>query len=180
MTNKLMRSSFARLRRYNELVASEGVARMQWLRNLPVSRKFIFAFGIVCGLCIVFGTYTFFTFRAIAVKSADVSEDSFPSMIELSHIHAAALNARREDLDLMLCTTPACTATHTARRQQDWADYQAGIKSYEPMISYPGERELYRQFTTAFASYKESSDKFYALLMAKRQETLSTWKRQTR
>ena len=41
---------------------------MQWLRNLPVSRKFIFAFGIVCALCIVLGTYAFITFRGIAVE----------------------------------------------------------------------------------------------------------------
>jgi methyl-accepting chemotaxis protein len=139
---------------------------MHWLRNLPVSRKFILAFGIVCALCIVLGTYTFFTFRAIAAKCADVSENSFPSMIVLSHIHGAALNARREDLDLMLCTTPACTATHTARRQQDWADYQAGVKVYQPMISYPGERELYQKFAMSFAQYKESSDKGYAFLIA--------------
>ena len=87
-------------------------------------------------------------------------------MIVLSHIHGAALNARREDLDLMLCTTPACTATHTARRQQDWADYQAGVKVYQPMISYPGERELYQKFAMSFAQYKESSDKGYAFLIA--------------
>ena len=43
---------------------------MQWLRNLPVSRKFIFAFGIVCGLSLVFGTYTFMTFRSIAAKTS--------------------------------------------------------------------------------------------------------------
>ena len=112
---------------------------MQWLRNLPVSRKFIFAFGIVCGLSLVFGTYTFVTFRSIAAKSNDVSENSFPSLIVLARIHAAALNARREDLDLMLCPTPACSASHSARRLQDWADYQAAVKSYEPMISYPEE-----------------------------------------
>ena len=51
---------------------------MQWLRNLPVSRKFFFAFGIVCGLCVVLGTYSFVTFRGIAQRSADVSEEHFP------------------------------------------------------------------------------------------------------
>jgi CHASE3 domain sensor protein len=43
---------------------------MTWLRNLPIARKFTFAFGIVCCLCILLGTYTFFTFRNIAAKSA--------------------------------------------------------------------------------------------------------------
>ena len=51
---------------------------MQWLRNLPISRKFILAFGIVCGLCIVLGVFTFITFRSIAAKSEDVSKTPFP------------------------------------------------------------------------------------------------------
>ena len=83
---------------------------MQWLRNLPVSRKFIFAFGIVCGLCIVLGTYTFVTFRGIAAKSADQRQPA--SLRDLAWpISAGSLQCeRREDLDLMLCATPACTA----------------------------------------------------------------------
>ncbi len=52
---------------------------MQWLRNLPVSRKFLYAFGLVCGLCIVLGAYTFFVFRGITVNNAQVSESSSPS-----------------------------------------------------------------------------------------------------
>jgi methyl-accepting chemotaxis protein len=87
-------------------------------------------------------------------------------VIVLAQIRGTALNARREDLDLMLCTTPACTATHSTRRQQDWADYHAAVKSYEPMISYPGERELYQQFSTAFARYQDASDRAYTLLVA--------------
>lgn len=46
---------------------------MQWLRNLPVARKFVFAFGFVCGLCILLGAFTFITFRGIAAKSQEVS-----------------------------------------------------------------------------------------------------------
>ena len=44
---------------------------MQWLRDLSVSRKLIVAFGIVCGLCLLLGAFTFSTFRGIAAKSAD-------------------------------------------------------------------------------------------------------------
>ena len=31
---------------------------MSWARNLPLSRKFTYAFGIVCALCLVLGIYT--------------------------------------------------------------------------------------------------------------------------
>jgi len=139
---------------------------MQWLRNLSVSRKFTFAFGIACGLCLLLGVFTFLTLRDIAQKSGDVSQKSFPSVLALAQIRDAANNARREDLDLLLCTTPACATTHLARRQDALSSYQAGITLYEPMISYPGERELYDRFSTAFAQYRETSDRAIAMLEA--------------
>jgi methyl-accepting chemotaxis protein len=139
---------------------------MAWLRNLPVSRKFIYAFGIVCGLCIVLGAYTFFTFQGIAAKSADVSDNSFPSVLALAEIHGAANTARREDLELLLCQTPACSSDHGAKRQKAIETYKNSAKAYEPMISYPGERELYQKFSSAFTQYLDSSNRASALLAA--------------
>jgi methyl-accepting chemotaxis protein len=137
---------------------------MQWLRNLPISRKFIFAFGAVCGLCVLLGVFTFVTFRGIATKSVDVSDNSFPSVLVLANIRQAVNAVRREDLDLLLCQTPDCTSSHNAGRQKAISDYQADIKTYEPMISYLGERELYQKFSTAFGQYKDASDRSNALL----------------
>jgi len=36
------------------------------IRNIPLARKFSIAFGLVCGLCIVLGSYTFVEFHKIA------------------------------------------------------------------------------------------------------------------
>jgi methyl-accepting chemotaxis protein len=139
---------------------------MQWLRNLPVSRKFIYAFGIVCGLCIVLGIYCFFTFRDIAVKNLDVSDNAFPAVVALADVRATTNTIRREDLELLLCQTPACSADHSAKRQKALDGYQAAVKQYEPTISYPNERELYQKFTTAFAQYTDVSNRASALLAA--------------
>jgi methyl-accepting chemotaxis protein len=139
---------------------------MQWLRNLPISRKFIYAFGIVCGLCIVLGAFTFFTFHSIAQKSADVSENSLPSLIALDSISTATHNARREDLDLLLCQTAQCSSDHNAKRQKALADYHETLKTYETMVSYPGERELYQKFTTSWAQYEDASNRANAFLAA--------------
>jgi methyl-accepting chemotaxis protein len=137
---------------------------MQWLRNLPVSYKFNAAFGIVCGLCIVLSAYTFFTFRDIAVKNLDVSDNAFPAVIALTNARAAANSVRREDLELLLCQTTACSASHNASRQKALADYQAAVKIYEPTVSYPGERELYQKFTAAYAQYFDISNRANTLL----------------
>jgi methyl-accepting chemotaxis protein len=137
---------------------------MQWLRNLPVSSKFIVAFGIVCGLCIVLGAYTFITFRDIAVKSEDVSNSSLPKIISLANIRKAANDARHEDLNLLLCPTPECVTEHNAKRRQAFDDYKTSVKDYEPRISYPGERELFQKISTAWAQYKEASDRGNVLI----------------
>jgi methyl-accepting chemotaxis protein len=137
---------------------------MQWLRNLPVSRKFIAAFGIVCGLCIVLGAYTFITYRDIAVKNLDVSDKAFPAVVALTDSRLAANSVRREDLELLLCLTATCSASHNATRQKALNGYQTALKQYEPAISYPGERELYQKFTTAYAQYFDISNRANALL----------------
>ena len=139
---------------------------MQWLRNLPVARKFIVAFGIVCSLCILLGAYIFFTFRDIAVESQDVSENSLPALLALSDIRGETNVIRREDLDLMLCQTPACMADNLAKREKAFAQYQASVKVYEPTISYPGERELFEKFSSNFAQYMDVSNRAVSLLAA--------------
>ncbi len=137
---------------------------MSAFRNLPVARKFAFAFGLVCSLCLILGAYTFITFRDMAVKSVKVSEDSFPSVVHLAAIRGAVNVARREDLDLLLCQAPACTSDHTAKRQLALSEYQTAVKLYEPFISSSGERELYQKFTATFDQYHNDSDRAIALL----------------
>jgi methyl-accepting chemotaxis protein len=139
---------------------------MSALRNIPIARKFTLAFGLVCILCIALGTYTFFTFRGIAAKSADVSEEAFPSVLHLADARGAMNTTRRMDLDLLLCQNPACTEKYSAQRQKAITAYQAAVKAYEPLVSYPGERELYEKFSGSFAQYLEISDRFIALLAA--------------
>jgi len=139
---------------------------MSVIRNLPISRKFSFAFGTVCGLCILMGTYTFATFHSIAAKNLDVSEKSFPSTVQLAEVREAVGTVRREDLHLLLCTTPGCYTDEGAKRQKAFADYETAVKTYEPLITQPGEQDLYKKFTTAFAGYRQASDRAYALMAA--------------
>jgi methyl-accepting chemotaxis protein len=139
---------------------------MQWLRNLPISSKFIYAFGIVCGLCIALGVFTFITFRGIATKSKDVSDNALPSLIALANISTATHDVRREDLDLLLCQTAACSSAHNEMRLKGINDYKENLKIYEAMVSYPGERELYQKFSTGWAQYLDASNHANDLLAA--------------
>jgi methyl-accepting chemotaxis protein len=139
---------------------------MSWLKDLPVSRKLALAFGTVCGLCILLAAYTFYTFHGISVNSLDVSTNSLPSVLVLSDIRGDANVIRREDLDLLLCMTPACASDNNAKRAKAIENYQAAVKKYEPMVSYPGERELYQKFTSNVNQYLEISNRGNAMLAA--------------
>ena len=132
---------------------------MQWLRNLPVSRKFIFAFGVVCSLCIVLGTYTCVTFRMIASKSADMSESSLPALVHLSDARSAMLQYRREDLNMVLCPTPACVAEHSDKRQKALSAYKDAAAAYEPLIRNQHDHEVFQDLSASFSAYQEDSDR---------------------
>jgi len=139
---------------------------MQWLRNLPVSRKFTYAFGLVCGLSFLLGTYAFFVFHGTSAKCQDVSAKSFPSAVYLSDAREAMNTVRREDLDLMICQTPDCIATHSGIRQNALDTYQAKVRGYEPLASYPGEREMYQKMQATWAQYRQASDRGVDLVKA--------------
>ena len=139
---------------------------MQWLRNLPISRKFFFAFGIVCGLCILLGTYTFLAFRGIAAKNHDVSASSFPSVIYLADIRGGFNTTRRAELAMLLCATPSCTSAFNAKRVNASASYQEAIKTYEPFIAGSQERAIYAKFMVSVTQYREIGDRAMALLAA--------------
>jgi methyl-accepting chemotaxis protein len=139
---------------------------MQWLLNLPVARKFVFAFGIVCGLSVLLGAYTFTTLRGIAEKNAEVSDNSLPSVVALAEIRGAINVLRREDLHLLLCTTSTCMKDEGPKRQKAIDSYYAAVKAYEPLISQPGERELFQKFSTSFVQYVEGSNRGSELMAA--------------
>jgi methyl-accepting chemotaxis protein len=139
---------------------------MAWLNNLPVSRKFSLAFGIVCVLCILLGIYIFVTFRTISSESADVSDNAFPSLVALNSIRADINILRREDLNLLLCATSECIATHNATRQEATADYQESAKKYQLLIADSSERELAEKVSTTLSQYLEASNRASAMLAA--------------
>jgi methyl-accepting chemotaxis protein len=139
---------------------------MSWARNLPLSRKFTYAFGVVCALCLIVGIYTFTTFYSIVRETEDVSGDSLPAAATLVSARAALNALRREDLLLMLCQGQGCITDTMAKRQKALDDFAAENQKYEPLISYPGERELYQKIQATFAQYKGISDHGIAFLQA--------------
>jgi methyl-accepting chemotaxis protein len=139
---------------------------MSFIRNLPVARKFAYAFGLVCLFCAGLGSYTFFTLRSISIKTADVSEDALPSIVALSDLRGAMNLVRRADFDILLFANSGQTSKYAAMREKGLEAYEASLKVYEPFVSYPGERELYQKFSSSFADYLKLSERGKALVEA--------------
>ena len=137
---------------------------MSAIRNLSISHKFIYAFGIVCGLCIALGIYSSLTFRGIATNSKDVSEFTFPSTVDLAQARAAINTMRREDLHLLLCADPACITDEIAKRNLAVANYRAAVNAYAPLIDSAEERNTFQVTSANFDAYLAASDRALALL----------------
>ncbi|WP_348264993.1 methyl-accepting chemotaxis protein [Telmatobacter sp. DSM 110680] len=132
---------------------------MSAIRNIPIGRKFAIAFGIVCTLSLGFGAYTFNTFRSIHNLNEDVSANGFPAFIALAEMRGGLAELRLNDMNLLLCQTPACSIEQNKARLQAVEAYRSGLKVYEPTVSYPGEREIFEKLTAEVARYREASDR---------------------
>jgi methyl-accepting chemotaxis protein len=138
---------------------------MSWIRSQPISRKITYAFGIVCLLCLMLGTYNVLSFRGVAKNSAFYSRTSLPALINIGKIRVGVDKERQESLELILCQTQACTVEHTAVRAQAINQYRESLKAVEPLI-IPEEREHYEDFMRAIQQYQDLSDRGVTLLAA--------------
>jgi len=139
---------------------------MSSVRNLPIARKFIYAFGIICLLCVGLAVYTFITLRSISTEASDVRSLNVPSIVDLTTMRFNAMSIRRSELALLLCSSPECTAHYLEIRQKSLDAFRAASKDYEPLINTPEQRDAYQQFSTAFSRYIEATDQTMAAFRA--------------
>jgi methyl-accepting chemotaxis protein len=139
---------------------------MSFVRNFPIARKFTYAFGIISLLCVGLACYTFITLRGIAAKASDIGVNGVPSVVDLATMRNDANNVRRAGLALLLCQTADCTSHYQQVRTHSIEEGAAAAKAYEPLMTYPGERELYQKFTSAYGPYLEGSERAMAALAA--------------
>jgi methyl-accepting chemotaxis protein len=114
----------------------------------------------------VLGAVALVSFNRVNVKVDDIVNNAMPSVKVLSAIRYYATSIRRSDGFLAMCDTPACVTTFKGRRQKSIDGYKSALATYEPLVSYPGERELYTKFRDEVAQYMQISDEFIKLIDA--------------
>jgi len=134
------------------------------LKDMKLSQKFFYAFGAVCLLCLVLGASALLGFIKINTEVVDLAKNALPSVTVLGDVRYAIAAVRRADALMVNCESTQCVDTYKTRRSKFIDMYKTAATKYEPMVSYPGERELYQAFSSKMAVYLESSDKLVALI----------------
>jgi methyl-accepting chemotaxis protein len=147
---------------------------MSAIRNVPIGRKFKLAFGIVCLLCIALGLFSCLTYWDISKKTRAMGQDFLPSIIHLSDMRGALNLLRRQDLDLLVCSSAECLTQHSALRRKAIESFEGKITLYAPLVDQGEERNGFDATVTAFAHYRELGDHGAALVAGgKKSEALA-------
>ena len=130
---------------------------MSMLGNLSISRKLACGFGVVCVLSLLQAGLAIIGFAKLNTAIGDVENNTLPSVQLVNKISLAIAQVRRTDMALLLCEDASCTARAAGNRDQAFKTYTTAMEKYAPLISYPGERELYDTFREKFAEYQPLS-----------------------
>jgi methyl-accepting chemotaxis protein len=139
---------------------------MSAIRDLRISHKFFYAFGLVCLACALLGTAS--VVGSLRVNSAvnQIVISTVPSMKVLGDIRFSLATIRRTESLLLLCDTSDCEQHYLAKRAAAIDAYNAEMDKYAPMVSYPGERELYDTIRQNGSTYLALSDRANAAFKA--------------
>ena len=137
---------------------------MSAFRDLPIARKLFFGFGAVCLLTAILGAVALVSFYKMNAGTDDVVNNAMPSVRILGEVRANATSIRRSDGFIALCDDDACRQIYKARRQKSIDGYKAALAKYEPMVSYPGERELFTSFRDQIARYLQYSEQYIGMI----------------
>jgi methyl-accepting chemotaxis protein len=131
---------------------------MSWFQDLPTVRKFAVAFGLVCLLCIELGVSAVLGFRSATAGAMDIRDHSVPSLMAIEKMNAGFTGVRRATFAFPLCTDQGCKERILNKIHQSQSIYEEALKSYAPVASYPGERELLEQVTADGAKYLDLNE----------------------
>ena len=132
---------------------------MSFVQNLPVSRKFLIAFGVVCLLSACLGAFAVFGLYHANTALTNTVENTLPSVKLVDDMRVAMTQLRRSDLALLLCDNDSCVTKYKSKRTKAISVFDETMVKYSPLISYPGERELADTFRQKMAEYRQISDR---------------------
>jgi methyl-accepting chemotaxis protein len=136
------------------------------LNNIPISRKFLLAFGAACLLCAVSGLISVIGLRTVNRHASYLGSKVMPRMQYLAGMRFGVVELRRTDLALLLCATQKCTDHYTEARLHAEEGFEKNLALYKPMIEDAQGNEFLSTFEAKTALYRKTSDEVRAAAAA--------------
>ncbi len=136
---------------------------MKWFRDLKIASKFFAVVVVLLALQAFIGIFSIAQLARVNATSTDIEVNWLPSVRVLAQIEVTTAEYRRFELQHILSTTDAdfeeyeheLTASDQSQEKQE--------AEYEKVISSEEERQIYREFRTAWAQYQGDTKKVVAL-----------------
>jgi len=136
------------------------------LRDLRISHKLRYAFGIVCVLTAVLGTASLLGFLNIKSVVVRIDGKTIPSMKAVFGVRTALSDIRRAEGYLLFCQTDDCTQYYSQKRQSALESYRKNIVAYEPLVASEEEKSLYDALSRNANAYLELDSREQGLVAA--------------
>lgn len=143
---------------------------MSYFRDLSLSRKFLVAFGAICVVIGLQGIISFVNLNRLDHERIELTDDTLPSIKVLDTVQRDVLTIRRIDIMLMACDNDECFQKRLKKRRVFLENFAADLKQYEPLISYPGEKELFDEFSRGYRDYIAIMDNVLAMIQQGKRE----------
>lgn len=117
------------------------------------------AFGLVCGLCVALGVYTYFTLRGINRQTTNESQNTLPSMLEIIAMRGKLYAIHVADLSLLVNQNPEWIARQSQMRQTSMEALRTTSDEYLKMVDPGQEHDLYEKAIAAIAQYEGVSSR---------------------
>jgi methyl-accepting chemotaxis protein len=148
------------------------------LRNLPLSRKFAYAFGLICTLCLLQGIGALIGLYRINTLTKDLTGRSVPAAQAITEIRGQMQTIRRVELASLLCTDSACAAKYPPMRAAALEKYQAARQKFESLITDPREQEQFQATVKDFDGYLSQSSAIMSEFSVSKQKDMIALDRQ--
>jgi methyl-accepting chemotaxis protein len=138
---------------------------MRLFNNLPVARKFSFAFGLVGLLCVLLGAISLAGMAKINRSTASLSGVAIPSAQAIADMVSAMQIERRAEMGMLLCDKADCINGYIQRRQSAAEKFRSALAAFRAIPVDPAQSGLIEKVRAGFAEYQQASDSTAALLV---------------
>ncbi|MBU1619385.1 MAG: methyl-accepting chemotaxis protein [Gammaproteobacteria bacterium] len=123
------------------------------LRNYKIGARLLAGFAVLGVLVVLQGGMALLTMGQMRTVSAEIEENTLPSLDTLSGLNLNMMRVRINTFRLILAETDTQKADYRATLDQARVDVTRYQQAYEKLISIDGERGVYQDFLSAQQQY---------------------------